>query len=363
MIYFDQASLQKPCVDMFDMGNLFKEEYWYNPSAAYSAASSANNIIEWNRAVIAESINAEPEEIFFTSGSTEAINWFCRNLGDYEVYTTAIEHPAILNSIIKPILMRLNEDTTIKWEIPPETFPIIITAYVNNEIGTICQFDEMPQNRILFVDATQAFGHIPIDVKKIKADFLCASAQKFGGLAGTGFIYISSEMLNVFSDGKHFIQYGGNQERGIRAGTSNTFGINAMGKAAIASLHDRHNKNIKISHIRDYMYHELLNIPCAHLNGTSNWNKRWVGNLNYRFDGYKGEELMSWFDANEIYVSTGSACHAKSGHPSHVLMGIGLSEDEANSSIRFSFNEDNTLDEAKSVIEILKQGLQVLNHD
>ena len=120
-------------------------------------------------------------------------------------------------------------------------------------------------------------------------------------------------------------------------------------------------KNHKIEKIRNYLYGEITNnIKCAHLNGTANWQKRWCGNLNFRFDGYHGEELQAWFDANKISVSTGSACSNHKGLPSHVLTEIGLSEEQANSSIRFTFDETNTMDEAKQVVKVLQEGLKAL---
>ena len=363
MIYFDQASIQKPYMDAVDEAIICATNYWQNPSSAYSYAGDARDVVENTREFIAESINAKPEEIFFTSGSTESINWFCRNMGEHELYTTLIEHPAVLKSVKNPTFLPLNDDTTINWEGLEGIIPIALTSYINNEIGTICNFENMPRKKILFVDATQAYGHIAVDVKKIGADFLCASAQKFGGLPGTGFLYISSDIQYIFKEEKFYLQYGGDQERGIRAGTSNTCGIGAMGVAARRSLDHRRDKNHEICRIRDYLHKEISAIPCAHLNGTDDWSKRWAGNLNYRFDGYKGEELLAWFDVNGVCVSTGSACHAQSGQPSHVLKALGLTDEEAGSSIRFTFNETNTLEEAKQVVEILKQGLENLKHD
>ncbi len=365
MIYFDQASLQKPYEEALNIADAYSRKYWGNPNSIYSFSDQSSQIVEWARKIIADSLNTEPENIYFTSGSTESINWFCRNLKDHRVYTTNIEHLAVLNTINNPEFVPLYKDMTIDYKKIPKN-SIVITAYINNEIGSICPVSQLLEREpVLFIDATQAYGHIPIDVKKDKVDFLCASAQKFGGLPGTGFLYVAPHMKHsLFDDGKYYLQHGGDQERGVRAGTLNVHGIVAMGKAAEISLQNRREKNFKISQIRNYLYGEITNnIPCAHINGSAFWKKRWAGNLNFRFDGYRGEEILAWFDQNDICVSTGSACHAESDEPSHVLKAIGLNDDQANSSIRFSFNESNTLSEAKEVYRVLKQGLEVLNHD
>ena len=362
MIYFDQAATTKPYDEVVEIANQYLTKRWYNPSSAYQNAGLVKNAIENARIIIAETLNAEPDEIIFTSGSTEAINWFTRNMGNHPLYISEIEHPAVINSAINPVYVSLDKNKCVNPADVPR-FGIALLAYINNEIGSILPIPELiNQGAIPLIDATQAYGHIPIDVKELGIDYLIASGHKFHGIKGSGFLYISREMLKTTK--KYKMQAGGGQEQGFRAGTENVIGIITMAHAAMISLHNRKEKNRKIEQIRNYLYGTITNnIPCAHLNGTANWEKRWCGNLNFRFDGYRGEELLAWFDSNDICVSTGSACSSHENKPSHVLKAIGLTDEEADSSIRFSFDETNTLDEAKEVYRVLTEGLKVLNHD
>lgn len=362
MIYFDQAAITKPYPEVIEAVEDVLTETWGNPSSAYDFGRDSRRLVEESRESIATMIGAYPDEIFFTSGSTEAINWFCRALRDHPVYTTQIEHPAVMNSIWNPQYVSLDKNTAAKsTDIPP--FEVCIMAYVNNEIGTILPVKGIVDRQaILMLDATQAFGHIPINVHTAGIYGMCCSGQKIHGLPGTGFLYISSDMQEVTLNRP--MQFGGGQEGGFRSGTENVSGIVALATAAKITLENRREKNRKIEKIRNYLYGEITNnIPCAHLNGTANWQKRWCGNLNFRFDGYKGEELQAWFDVNHIAVSTGSACSSHSNEPSHVLKAIGLTDEQANSSIRFTFDETNTMYEAKEVVRVLQEGLRALKHD
>ena len=359
MIYFDQAATTKPYPEAVEAATTCLEETWGNPSSLYEFGRDARNLVEESRKTLAGIIKADPEEIFFTSGSTEALNWFCRTLENHSTFTTRIEHPAVLNSLDDPRFVGLDKNTVVKSTDIPE-FGIAVMAYVNNEIGTILPVKGITDRHvILMLDATQAFAHMPIDVRMMGVQFMCCSGQKIHGLPGTGFVYIAKEMQEATNCYK--MQYGGEQERNFRAGTENVAGIAALAKAAEITFANRREKNRKIEAIRNYLYGEITNnIKCAHLNGTANWQKRWCGNLNFRFDGYKGEELLAWFDVNHIAVSTGSACSSGSGEPSHVLTAIGLTDEQANSSIRFSFDETNTIDEAKEVYRVLVEGLKAL---
>lgn len=359
VIYFDQAATTKPYPEVVEVVTDCLVENWGNPSSSYEFGKDARKLIEESRITLANCIGASPEEIFFTSGSTEGINWFTRELQNDPVYTTEIEHPAVIKSIANPQYVSLDKNTVIKTtEIPK--YSKVMAAHVNNEIGTILPIKGIKdRNVLLFLDATQSFGHIPINVKTEEIDLMVVSGHKIHGIKSSGFLYASKEYLEVIKN--YPMQVGGGQENSFRAGTENVAGIVALAKAAEISLKDRKEKNRKIEKIRNYLYGEITNkIPCAHLNGTANWSKRWCGNLNFRFDGYKGEELLAWFDVNHIAVSTGSACSSHSGNPSHVLKAIGLTDDQANSSIRFSFDETNTLNEAKEVYRVLVEGLEAL---
>lgn len=359
MIYFDQAATTEPYEEVSLKVKETMDKYWQNPSSLYEGGIKAHNLLESARICIAKTINAEPEEIFFTSGSTEVLNWFCRNMLLDPTYTTETEHAAVLRATYNPKFVELDKNKVpIASEIPDGM--IAVMAYVNNEIGTILPLKEIVDRNVLLVlDATQAYGHIPIDVKKEKIFMMLTSAHKFHGPRGIGFVYIDKFFHEVLKNWP--LLAGGGQERGFRAGTENLPAIAGMAVAAMKSAEDRKEKNRKIAEIRNYLYGEITNnIKCAHLNGTADWRKRWCGNLNFRFDGYRGEEILAWFDANKIAVSTGSACSSKSGNPSHVLTTIGLNEAQANSSIRFTFDETNSLDEAKEVYRVLREGLEVL---
>ena len=191
----------------------------------------------------------------------------------------------------------------------------------------------------------------------MNVDVLCTSAHKFHGLKGVGFVYINNR-----HELKRFpFQRGGYQENKMRAGTENVTGIVSMGIAAEKICKNMNFNKKDTTEIRNYIYFNLLNrLKGVYLNGTSNFEKRLSGNLNFRFEGIKGEELQSYLSLMGICVSTGSACHSSSGEPSKILKAIGLSDEEANSSIRLSFDETNTLEEAKKVVDEIVNGVNIL---
>lgn len=366
MINFDKASIAPIKPEVKEVILEAMDEGYGNPSSLHSIGIKAKNKLEECRKIIASTINADPSEIIFTSGSTEVINWFARN---YLHRSSRIEHHAIDRfHIDNEYSLKLNKKT---YQIDLNQFKEQVSqcasymvSYVNNEIGVINPIKEMgaikhPRS-LLFVDGTQAYGHIPIDVKADNMDFMCVSAQKFGGLAGCGFLYKKNNDMNFPIP----IFKGGSQEHNFRAGTENLIGIIAMTKAAEICYDNLREKRKRVSEIRNHLYGDITNkIPCAHLNGSADWRYRYEGNLNFRFDGYRGEEIQAFLNDFDIFVSTGSACAAGSGEPSHVLKAIGLSNDEANSSIRFSFDNDNHIKEVKPVVECLGQALEVLKHE
>lgn len=369
MINFDKASIApiKPEV-IVAMNEIYKGEYG-NPSSLHRLGFNAKKRLEESREIIASTINAKPEQIIFTSGSTEAINWFAEYIFGH-VYITGFEHHAILNRLIRfgwedtyykidkkglRIATQDKENGRIVYD------RHLFAEYINSEIGIINPIDKLSKCRkdlfCLFVDAAQAYGHIPIDVKKDDMDFMSTSAQKFGGPSGVGFLYVKNPEL------KFHLSRGGSQEFNHRAGTENLAGIYGMATAALVAHQDMKEKRRKITEIRNRLYGEITNkIPCAHLNGSADWRYRYEGNLNFRFDGYKGEEIQSFMNEFDVFVSTGSACASGSGEPSHVLKAIGLTNDEANSSIRFSFDSDNNIKEVDTVVKVLITALEVLKH-
>lgn len=360
MIYFDQAATTRlhPKVSEYIKNHL--DDDWMNPSSMY--ASDKKEDIEACRQKILGMIGADLDDyLIFTSGGSEANSLMVHSAK--KIYTTEIEHDSILNGVIST---RLPVDsygfidvdkfiTTFKYGIKlPST--VVSVQYGNNEIGTIQDISAVRNacpDCLLHVDAVQAVGHMPFSVKKLGIDMMSASAHKFGGPKGIGFLYVSKR-AKPFIDPIIF----GTQEDGLRGSTYNYIGIMAM-TYALELANDKLLDNvIQTCRVRMAIYDGMQKISCAHLNGPTDFKKRLPGNLNYRFDGYRGEELQTFLAENGIYVSTGSACNT--GHTSHVLKAIGLTEEEADSSLRFTYNETNTVSEALTIIKTINYGLELL---
>ncbi len=372
MINFDKASIAPIKPEVVEAMNEIYNGPYGNPSSLHQLGFNAKKKLEESREIIASTINAKPEQIVFTSGSTEAINWYVKFVNG-SLRASGLEHHALLNSLpwkaipwdrlrMERKSLRIATEDKNKERIMYGGD--LFAEYINSEIGVINCIEELSKSRViklanehrqdfLFVDAAQAYGHIPINVQKDNMDFMCTSSQKFGGPSGVGFMY--------FKNPQGCILKGGSQEMGRRAGTENLAGIVGMAKAAQISHENMRDKRRKVSEIRNHLYGEITNkIPCAHLNGSADWRYRYEGNLNFRFDGYRGEEIQSFMNEFDVLVSTGSACASGSGEPSHVLRGIGLTDEEANSSIRFSFDSDNHIKEVKTVVEVLTTALEAL---
>lgn len=364
IIYLDNAATTKPFPEVVKVVNDFCEDY-YNPSSLYTPAFKARNAIENVRKMVARKINAEPHEIYFTSGGTESDNWALKgNLkpGDHLI-TSKIEHHAILRTAeflerngVEVTYLNVNkygfiDIDQLEKEIKDNTALISIMS-VNNEIGTIQDIDKIGEiahkhNIKFHTDAVQAMCHIPIDVKEMNIDMLSASAHKFGGIKGTGFLYVKDGLISPFI-------LGGGQENEYRAGTENVPGIMAMGKAIELSKY-----YYDIQNIRNYFAEEILdNIDGAIINNPL--CKSLPNCLSMRFEGIKGEELAGFLDLYNICVSTGSACNSKYNQPSHVLKAIGLSDEEANSTIRFSLGFDFDKNKADYVVHCLEKSIRQL---
>ena len=369
MINFDKASIAPIKPEVVEaMNEIYTGDYG-NPSSLHQLGFNAKKKLEESREIIANTINAKPEQIIFTSGSTEVNNWICSNR-QRKCITSDIVHHSLLREYKE---IPLDEEYKLTFDqieyfcqkVMPSNFLgerlTIALEYINSEIGTKIEMVEIGKylslmtHINLYIDGTQAYGHIPIDVQKDDMDFMCTSAQKFGGASGVGFLYVKNPEYIIP------IQKGGQQEFGLRAGTENLAGIVGMAKAAQIAHENMKEKRRKVSEIRNKLYSEITNnIPCAHLNGSADWRYRYEGNLNFRFDGYRGEEIQSFMNEFGVLVSTGSACASGSGKPSHVLKAIGLTDEEANSSIRFSFDSDNHIEEVKTVMDILMGALEAL---
>lgn len=372
MIYLDNAATKKMINEAKEEMIRYSDVLYGNPSVAYSFGENTMKAVENARGQIAKILNAKRECIYFTSGGSESDNWAikCHNKGkilkanERNIITTRIEHHAILNSTKnieknggKVSYVRVDEKGVVDLEhlkklITKDT-TMISVMFANNEIGTIepiCEIGEIASKKgiIFHTDAVQAFAHVKIDVDKMNIDMLSASAHKFGGPKGVGFLYVKDKkMISSYIDG-------GMQERGYRAGTTNVAGIMAMAKAAVISNENMQNWNKNIKKMRDYLANRIINeIKDVRINGDL--DNRLVGNLNVSFMDVNGSVILEMLDANNIYVSSMSACNSKKQAVSHVLKEIGVPKGIIGNTIRFTISEENTLEEMDRTIDILKE--------
>ncbi|MBQ5397116.1 MAG: cysteine desulfurase NifS [Candidatus Methanomethylophilus sp.] len=372
-IYLDNAAtscMRKEALDA--MMPYFLEEY-ANPSSIHGMSRTPRAAIQKARGQIAECLNADPKEIFFTSGGTESDNWAL--IGTMEMLeskgkhliVSAIEHHAILETaqylekrgfsvtkvgVDSDGVLKLDE---LKKAIRPDTVLIsVMTA--NNEIGSVQPVKEIGaiahEHGILFhTDAVQAFCHIPIDVQAMNIDMLSASSHKFGGPKGVGFLYIRKGIkLPSF-------MHGGEQEEGRRAGTSNVPGIVGMGTAASLANAELPAYTEKVTRLRDHLIDRVLKeIPYSRLNGHR--TNRLPNNADFSFDFIEGESMLMSLGMKGVYVSTGSACASGSLDPSHVLLGIGLPHETAHGSIRVTIPEETTMEQIDYAADALKETVE-----
>jgi cysteine desulfurase len=351
------------------MDSYLKEEYG-NASSQHRKGAIASEAIEKSRSLIADKIGAEHDEIIFTGSGTEANNLALKGLfwtqkknktGKNHIVTTKIEHDCILNTCEwletqGAIITYLNVDNEgfvnlkeLKKAISNKTFLVTI-IHGNNEIGTIQNLEEIgkicKEKKVLFhTDACQSFTKVPLNVKKQNIDLMTINAHKISGPKGIGGIYIRNgiELIPLV--------HGGGHEFGLRSGTENVAGIVGFAKAVeISSLKDIEN----MISIRDYFIDELLKIPKVKINGPLG-KRRLANNINVSFTNIEGESIASLLNSKGIFVSVGSACSSNNLEPSHVLLAIGKSPLEANSSIRISLSKDNTFKEINFVVEEIKK--------
>lgn len=365
-IYADNAAMKLLLPEVKVQIRNFVDCDFCNPSAIYSKGRYTRRIIEQAREKVAKAIGAYVDEIYFTSGSTEAINSYFRSTGNH-IITSQIEHKAIMRqkSLFQGCFFDLSVDSDgiINMERLEnlceyyENNATVVIGFVNNEIGTIQPIEEISEicNKTktkLFLDATQAVGNLPINLHKLKADYLCCSGQKLGALSGCGFFYIRRD------SGFAPIQVGGDQERGIRAGTENVLGILTLATAISVVSKDLDIKINDTQQKRDKIISSLLQIPKSHLNGSL--GNRVCNNINIAFEGIEAESLVLQLDMLGIKVSAGSACNSASYEPSHVLKAIGLSDEMARASIRITIDNNINDDEIDYLINTIKQSVAKL---
>ena len=372
-IYADNAATTKMSRTAIDTMVKYMEETYGNPSSLYMIGQEAKEALEEARETVAKVINAEPREIIFTSGGSEADNQAIVSAaaigakkGKKHIISSAFEHHAVLHTLAKMekegfevTLLDVHEDGLVRPEeveaaIRDDTCLVTIMA-ANNEIGTIQPIREIGricrEHGVIFhTDAVQAIGHIKIDVKEDNIDMLSASAHKFHGPKGTGFLYVKKgiTLTNIIE--------GGAQERGKRAGTENVPGIMAMAAALKEAADNMDSVASHVKGMRDRLIAGLKEIPHSAINGDE--EKRLPSNVNFCFEGIEGESLLLLLDQQGISASSGSACTSGSLDPSHVLLAIGRVHDVAHGSLRLSLGEDTTEEEVdylvKSVAEVVK---------
>ncbi len=375
MIYADNAATTKMSdAAIHTMVSLMNEE-WGNPSSLYTHGQKAREVLEKSREEVAAVIGASPEEITFTSGGSEADNQAIRSVaaigkknGKMHIVSTAFEHHAVLHTLealkkegFEVTLLDVHENGIVR---PAEAEAairedtcLVTVMYANNEIGTIQPVREIGEicrrKGVTFhVDAVQAVGHIPVNVEDDKIDLLSASAHKFHGPKGVGFLYARKgiRLTNLIE--------GGAQERGKRAGTENVPGIAAMAEALKEADRSMEENARHLTAMRNRLIEGLSQIPHSALNGDAQC--RLPGNVNFCFEGIEGESLLLLLDDRGICASSGSACTSGSLDPSHVLLAIGRVHDVAHGSLRLSIGEDIHEEEVDDIIRTVKEVVEYL---
>lgn len=370
MIYLDNAATTKTAPEVVEAMLPYFTEYYGNPSSIYTFSEKSKAVLREARDYVAMTLHSKPEEIYFTAGGSESDNWALKATAEaYEakgkhIITTKIEHHAILHTCdylakkgYEITYVGVDENGIVDLQeleaaIRPDTI-LISVMFANNEIGTIQPIKEIGEiakkhNVLFHTDAVQAYAQIPIDVEEMHIDMLSASAHKFHGPKGSGFLYIRKG-IKIRS-----LIHGGAQERARRAGTENVPGVAGLLAAAKKSFSILSEKAEKEAKLRDYLIDRISKeIPYCRLNGDA--KKRLPGNVNFSFQFIEGESMLIMLDQKGICASSGSACTSGSLDPSHVLLAIGLKHEIAHGSLRLTLSEENTKEELDYVVDELKQ--------
>ena len=374
-IYLDHAATTDVLPEVRDAMLPYLSDDFGNASASYELGEHAHLVLEEAREKIAHCIGAKPSEIYFTSGGSESDNWAIKNTAGEQktigkhVITSKIEHHAILHSC--EYLEQRGYEVTylgvdvqgiidlqeLQESITPQT-TLISCMYGNNEIGTLQPIVEIGKiarrNHIYFhTDAVQVVGQLPIDLRQLPVDMLSASAHKFQGPKGVGFLYVRDGVMIP-----SFI-HGGSQEMGKRAGTENVAGIVGMAKALTCSVNELSEVRRRIRYLRNYLVERVLKeIPDVRYNGHP--SLRLPGNANFSFKGIEATTLLVLLEEDGIFASAGSACNTGKSRVSHVIEAIGVPADYAAGTIRFTLGRENTKEEIDQTIESLKQNVMLL---
>lgn len=367
-VYADNAATTAVSPQVVEAMLPFLTEHYGNPSSLYSLGQTAHNAVEAARGQVAALLGAQPEEIFFTSGGSEADNWAIRGIagmqarkGKRHIVTTKFEHHAVLHTVerlqkegFEVTYLDVHENGIVRIEeveaaLRDDT-ALVTIMYANNEIGTIQPIAEIGAlcraRGILFhTDAVQAVGHVPIDVQAQQIDLLSLSGHKLHAPKGVGALYCRKGLRfpNLID--------GGAQERNRRAGTENVAGIVALGKAASLMQEGMEERMRYVASLRDRLIDGALTIKRSRLNGDR--KSRLPGNASFCFEGVEGESLLLLLDFQGISASSGSACTSGSLDPSHVLLAIGLPHEIAHGSLRLTLDENNTVEDVDYILEKL----------
>jgi len=367
-IYADNAATTPVSKSVLAAMEPFYTDFYGNPSSLYSVGREAKRPLELARETVADCLGALPNEIFFTSGGSEADNWAIKGVaheqakkGKKHIITSTFEHHAVLHSCealekegFEVTYLDVHRDGLVRPEeleaAIREDTAIVTIMYANNEIGTIQPIAELgaicKKHGVIFhTDAVQAVGNVHINVNEQNIDLLSLSGHKFHAPKGVGSLFIRKgiKLPNLID--------GGAQERGRRAGTENVAGIVGMSvalKEACANIDER---TKRLTKMRDRLIDGALKMERSRLNGDR--VKRLPGNVNMCFEGIEGESLLLMLDLKGVCASSGSACTSGSLDPSHVLLAIGLPHEIAHGSLRLSFSEQNTEEDIDYILDVL----------
>ena len=377
-IYLDNASTTRISDEVYLEMEPYLKMFYGNASSHHSYGEVTRKAIDNAREVIAETLNCKPQEIYFTSGGSESNTWAIRGLANpyrrrpMHIISDNQEHHSILNALstrwshnddIVFSLVEADVDGKVDVDMLTDMFQIntrlCSIQTVNNETGIVQPIAKIAykckdEGCIFHTDAVQSFGYMRIDVDTLAIDMLSASAHKIHGPKGVGFLYISDSIKNQMIP----LINGGQQERGLRGSTENVAGIVGLKRATEIAYQNIIENNVYLEHLAKELVNMLSHLPGVHTNvhlGLTDYR-----HISIRLDNVRAEEMLSLLDSVDICVSSGSACSSDSNKPSHVLKAIGLTDEQANSTIRVSINETNTLDELKEFVNYLKTFLEVL---
>ncbi len=368
-VYADNSATTKISKNVLDAMMPFLTENYGNPSSLYTIGQDAHAAVEDARHKVAVALGAAKDnEIYFTSGGSEADNWAIKGAahamakkGKKHIISTKFEHHAVLHTLnalekegFEVTLLDVHENGLVRVDelkaAVREDTALVTVMFANNEIGTIQPIAEIGafchEKGILFhTDAVQAIGNVEIDVVNMNIDMLSLSAHKIHGPKGVGALYCRNgiRIANLIE--------GGAQERGHRAGTENTAGIVGLGVAITDAVSNIKARTEKLLMLRDHFIDGALKIERSRLNGDR--VHRLPGSANMCFEGIEGESLLLWLDNNGICASSGSACTSGSLDPSHVLLSIGLPHEIAHGSLRVSFSDENTMEDVDHILAVL----------